>query len=77
MRLKLYTAFEDIFLIIWGLVLIGILLGESCPVRFIAETHPAKLQAFPMLMTMLFSRLRRGGKSSCGDRTRPGKEEKS
>ena len=77
MKLKLYTAFEVIFLIIWGLVLIGILLGESCPVRFIAETHPAKLLSLPMLMTMLFNRLRRREKSSCGDKPQHGKEEKS
>ncbi len=67
MKLKLYTALEDICLILWGSVLIGILLGENCPIRFIAETHPAKLLALPMLMTTLFSRLRRREKSSCGD----------
>ena len=64
MKLKLYTALEDIFLILWGLVLIGILLGENCPIRFITEAHPAKLLTLPTLMTTLFSRLRRREKSS-------------
>ena len=67
MKLKLYTALEDIFLILCGLVLIGILLGENCPIRFIVETHPAKLLCPPTLMTILFSRLRRKEKSSYGD----------
>lgn len=64
MKLKLYTALEDIFLILWGSVLIGILLGENCPIRFIAETPPAYLLVLPMLMTILFSRLRRKEKGS-------------
>ncbi len=54
-------------MILWGLVLIGIFLGENCPIRFIAETHPAKLLVLPTLMTVLFSRLRRREKSSYGE----------
>ena len=64
MKLKRYIVLEDIFLILWGAILIGILLGENCPIRLIAETNAAKLLALPTFMTIFLSRLRRREKSS-------------